>query len=101
MSFKLDDLQAFLEIHKLGSFTKAAKSLGVSQPALSLKVARLEEYLQAAILIRQSRSLSLTSSGEKLLVHAKQLLQMQEEFLANFDQYQTQLSGVIRIAGFS
>ena len=101
MSFKLDDLQAFLEIHKLGSFTKAAKSLGVSQPALSLKVARLEEYLQAAIFIRQSRSLSLTSSGEKLLVHAKQLLQMQEEFLANFDQYQTQLSGVIRIAGFS
>ena len=101
MRLKIDDLQAFLEIHKTGSFTKASKNLGISQPALSQKIARLEETLQAAVFVRSSRSLSLTSSGESLLVYSKQTLQMQSEFLSSFNQYQNEISGVIRVAGFS
>jgi len=101
MDLKLDDLQAFLKTHSLGSFTKAAKELGITQPALSLKIGRIEESLQTAVFIREPRSLALTESGEKLLVYAKQAIEMQRNFLEGFDQYQDEPSGVIRVAGFS
>lgn len=101
MELKYDDLQTFLEIHKSGTFTKAAQVLGLSQSALSQKIARLEEVLQSAIFVRNTRSLSLTSTGERLLIYAKEAGQMQKDFLASFNQYQKELSGVIRLAGFS
>jgi DNA-binding transcriptional LysR family regulator len=101
MDLKYEELQTFLEVHKSGTFTKAASVLGLSQSALSQKIARIEDVLQAAVFIRHPRSLSLTSSGEKLLIFAKEAVQMQTDFLATFNQYQEELSGVIRIAGFS
>lgn len=101
MDLKLDDLQAFLKTHEEGTFTKAAKELGITQPALSLKIARVEEILQTAVFIREPRALQLTESGEKLLVYAKQAIEMQRDFLYGFDQYQGEPNGLIRIAAFS
>jgi DNA-binding transcriptional LysR family regulator len=101
MDIKLDDLHTFIGVYSAGTFTKASRTLGLSQSALSQKIARMEEALQTAIFIRHPRSLTLTASGEKLLVYAKETIQMQKDFLENFDQYQSELSGVIRIAGFS
>jgi DNA-binding transcriptional LysR family regulator len=101
MDLKLDDLQAFLNIYKAGTFTKAAKDYGLTQSALSQKIARIEEVLQTSVFVRHPRALSLTPSGEKLLIYAKEVSLRQNEFLKNFDQYNQELSGVIRIAAFS
>jgi DNA-binding transcriptional LysR family regulator len=101
MDLKYEDLKTFLEVHKAGTFTKASESLGLSQSALSQKIARLEDNLQAAIFIRNPRSLSLTSSGEKLLIYAKECVDSQDSFLNSFNQYQEEISGVIRIATYS
>ena len=101
MDIKLDDLQTFMEIYKEGSFTKASKTLGISQSALSQKISRLEQSLQSPLFIRHPRSLELTSSGEKLLIYAKEMTQRHIEFLNQFNQDQSTLGGVIRIAGFS
>ena len=101
MELKLDDLQAFINIYQAGTFTKAAKDFGLTQSALSQKIARIEEVLQTSIFVRHPRSLSLTPSGEKLLVYAKEVCLRQDEFLKNFDQYNQELSGVIRIATYS
>ena len=101
MDLKIDDLKSFLEVQRQGTFTKAAGVLGLTQPALSQKIARLEETLQATIFVRLPRSLLLTGAGERLLVYAKEVLRHQEDFLAGFDQYQAELSGVIRVAGYS
>ncbi|MBT3586320.1 MAG: LysR family transcriptional regulator [Halobacteriovoraceae bacterium] len=101
MDLKYDDLQTFLKVFEAGTFTKAAGELGLSQSALSQKVARLEDVLQATLLIRHPRSLSLTATGEKLLLHAKQAIQMQSDFLQDYNQYQSELNGVLRIAGYS
>ena len=101
MDLKYDDIHTFLEVYKAGTFTKASRSLGITQSALSQKVSRLEEVLNATLFIRLPRSLELTSSGEKLLIYARQCVQLQDDFLNNFDQYSEELSGVIRIAGFS
>lgn len=101
MDLKYDDLQAFLLVYQAGTFTKAAKEYGYTQSALSQKIARLEEILNATLFVRHPRSLSLTASGEKLLIYAKEVKQRQEQFLKDFDQYNSELSGVVRIAGFS
>jgi DNA-binding transcriptional LysR family regulator len=101
MDLKYDDLQAFLQVYQAGTFTAAAKEHGLTQSALSQKIARLEEILNAALFVRHPRKLTLTASGEKVLIYAKEISQRQIEFLSSFDQYNTELSGVIRIASFS
>ncbi len=101
MDIKTEDLKAFLAVQSYGSFTKASVSLGLTQPALSLKIARLEELLKSPLFIRHPRKLELTSSGEQLLCFAKESIAHQESFLASFDQFQSELAGVVRIAGYS
>ena len=101
MDLSNDLLRAFLTVHEQTSFTKAGKALMLSQSAISQKIARLEESLRVSLFVRGSEGLKLTSSGEKLLPFARQQLQMQESFLAQFDQDQVDLHGNYRLAGFS
>jgi DNA-binding transcriptional LysR family regulator len=61
------DLIAFLAVARTGSFTQAAKQLGVSQPALSHTLKALEERLGLRLLSRTTRSVSTTEAGERLL----------------------------------
>ena len=65
----LSQIKAFLAVAETGSFTKAAKSLHLSQPSISLKVKALEKHLKAALIDRQSNKLKLTEAGE--LTHSK------------------------------
>ncbi len=66
--------QAFLAVADHGSFTAAAAALGVSQPAVSQHVAKLERELGAMLLERSGRRVLLTPAGEVLLRHARLLL---------------------------
>ncbi len=63
----MDDLIFFLAVARERSFTRAAATLGVSQPALSQTVRTLEERLGVRLLIRTTRSVSTTEAGERLL----------------------------------
>jgi DNA-binding transcriptional LysR family regulator len=63
----VSDLIAFLAVARIGSFTQAAKQLGVSQPALSHTLKALEERLGLRLLNRTTRSVSTTEAGERLL----------------------------------
>lgn len=100
-NLKLDDISTFLKIYEIGTFTQASKLLGLTQSALSQKVARLEDRLQAAVFVRHPRKLELTASGQKLLIYGKELMSMHKDFIENFETDTDQVSGVIRIAGFS
>lgn len=63
----LNDLLAFVTVAREGSFTRAAKVLGVTQSALSQTVKALEDRLDIRLLARTTRSLSLTPPGERLV----------------------------------
>ncbi|MFJ5956636.1 LysR family transcriptional regulator [Paenarthrobacter sp. NPDC092416] len=65
-------LQAFRAAALCGTFTAAAEKLGMSQPAISDLIRRLEVELGAKLFVRGSRTLHLTSAGEQLLPHAEQ-----------------------------
>src|SRR6187399_1019195 len=59
----LDDTVAFVSVARTGSFTGAAKQLGVPKATLSRRVARLEERLGSRLLHRTTRKLGLTEVG--------------------------------------
>ncbi len=68
-----DRLQKFAALADAGSFTKAAKALHLSQPALSTSIAKLERELHAPLLIHGSRPLKLTDAGRLAYETAQQL----------------------------
>ena len=63
----LPQLQVFLVVARLSSFSGAARELGVSTPAVSQAVRQLEEQLRVVLLTRTTRSVSLTEAGRRLV----------------------------------
>jgi len=95
------DLYSFTKLVESGTFTKASKVLGISQPALSQKIAKLEDHLQTTLIIRNPRSIQLTPSGSEFLIYAKSILDQEKEFLGQYNQDGNELKGHLRIASFS
>jgi DNA-binding transcriptional LysR family regulator len=60
-------IRAFLSVARLGSFTKSALELHVSQPALTVQIRQLEEWLGVRLFDRSKRHVALTSAGQDLL----------------------------------
>src|SRR5690606_30278987 len=68
-------LQAFLAIAETGSFSLAAQRLHLTQPAVSKRIAILEEQLNTSLFDRIGRQVSLTQAGLLLLPTARTILQ--------------------------
>src|SRR5215469_15948914 len=64
----LSQLESFVRSAETGSFSSAARQLGLTPAAVSKNVARLESSLGARLFQRSTRKLSLTESGERLLL---------------------------------
>ncbi|WP_152206712.1 LysR family transcriptional regulator [Marinobacter changyiensis] len=67
-------LAAFLAVVDEGSFSEAADALHLTQPAVSKRVATLENQLGALVIDRSQRKLRLTDAGTRLLPHARRIL---------------------------
>lgn len=63
-----------LAVAETGSFTRAADRLGVSQPALSAGISKLEQELGVSLFNRDRRAIHLTSHGQRLATRARQVL---------------------------
>jgi DNA-binding transcriptional LysR family regulator len=72
---ELHQLIYFKAIVENGNFTKAAKQLHVSQPALSKQIKLLEEELRVQLFERSSRGVHLTIAGQIFLEHVKKIMQ--------------------------
>ncbi|WP_114418647.1 LysR family transcriptional regulator [Marinospirillum perlucidum] len=71
---ELQSLQAFIQVAEKGSFSRAADELHLSQPAVSKRIAVLEEQLEQKLFDRIGRSITLTQAGFALLPRARRLL---------------------------
>jgi DNA-binding transcriptional LysR family regulator len=102
MKLNSDQLAAFFQVSQLKSFSKAARALFISQPALTQRIQKLEEFLGTPLFIRKRGDLKLTESGQKLLRHCRLYRDLEESLLQDFnsDPLSGSLSGVIRIAAF-
>ena len=74
-SFNLDQLRAFVEVVERGSFTAAAKQLNLTQPAVTHQLQELERRLNVTLVERLGKRAHLTEAGEKLIEHARSLLE--------------------------
>lgn len=94
----LGDLAIFERIATEGSFTRAAKQLGVTQSALSQAMKRLEQRLGMRLLARTTRSVSPTEAGARLLAKLSPAL---EEVASEIDQLgrmKDEPAGTVRIS---
>ena len=80
----LEDLQTFLSVADLGSFSKAAERLNLSQPSISNRVRRLEEKVGTRLLDRTTRRVELTPDGQRLHARASVTLRALMDLLREF-----------------
>lgn len=79
MAMTFDQIRTFLWVARLGGFRKAAERLHLSQPAVSTRIANLEQELRVQLFERGPGALVLTKQGSLLLSYAEQMLFVEEE----------------------
>lgn len=90
-------LKSFVTICKLGNITRASEVLYISQPALTRQLQDLEEELGCKLLVRNTRSLSLTESGYLFFQRAEEILALANQAKAELSEKGEFLRGIIRI----
>jgi DNA-binding transcriptional LysR family regulator len=97
MNDRLQQLALFVRTVESGSFSKAAREFGLSQPSVSRSIAALERRLGVKLLVRTTRQVSATDAGEALLVRARDALLAIEE-AESAARGADRLSGLLRVA---
>ncbi|MFG1427956.1 LysR family transcriptional regulator [Roseixanthobacter glucoisosaccharinicivorans] len=76
---RLQAMTAFVRVVETGSFSGAARHIGVGQPAISKTIAQLEDRLQVRLLVRSTHGLTPTDAGLRFYERAKTVLQEADE----------------------
>lgn len=98
MSLDANDLILFAHIMEAGSFSKAAERTGLPKSTLSRRITALEAKLGERLLTRSTRRLAITEFGERILDHAKRLLEETEAASAMALHRQGTPRGVLRVS---
>src|SRR6201990_35091 len=93
-------LRAFVAVAEALNFTRAAEKLGVSSSALSQLVRSLEERVGVRLLHRNTRSVSLTEAGERLLQRVKPAVEELGAAVGQTSELREQPIGLVRIHCF-
>ena len=80
-------LLTLIELSKVNSFTKAAKVLNLTQPAVSQHIKQLEEEFDAKLFIRSNNNLSLTKEGEIVLKYALRIQSLYNDMTRKLKDY--------------
>ncbi|MEZ4400670.1 MAG: LysR family transcriptional regulator [Kofleriaceae bacterium] len=96
-----DQLAAFAAVVRTGSFTRAAAALHLTQPALSRRVAALEERLAAPLVLRGARPIKVTDAGRRLLGFVQAQRALEDELLAELAPAPGSHRGAVRVVGLS
>lgn len=76
-------LRTLVAVADSGSVTAAARRLAFTQSTVSMQLSRLESSLEVSLHERQGRRIRFTAEGERLLEHARRLLALNDEVLAD------------------
>ena len=94
----IQHLKYYVAIVERESFTKAADALYVSQPMLTKAVRQLEAELEATLIVRNSKSFSLTDAGVHFYKEAKSLLSHFQDMRRSVDDLKSGLGGHVQIS---
>ena len=79
MSLLDDKLETFITVCEVKNFTKAGEMLGLTQPAVSQHIKKLEEELDTQIFLRKKGEITLSQEGEIALLYAKRMRALQDK----------------------
>ncbi|MHB8895386.1 MAG: selenium metabolism-associated LysR family transcriptional regulator [Candidatus Geothermincolia bacterium] len=97
MGLDISLLETFTLVADLGSFSGAARRLGLTQPAVSFQVKALEKELGASLIDRSHGKVLLTPAGRTAYAHAKKILADREELIADIPRTTGEVSGLLRV----
>ena len=100
MNFTLRELEAFLGVARFGNFTRAARSLHMSQPALTVRIRHLEDALGVRLLDRTTRSVALTQVGREFLPVVERVLGEIDAVAVNARELAGKRRGLVTVAAF-
>lgn len=86
-------LQALICVADTGSFSRAAERLHLSQPAISKRIATLEDQVGIALFDRVGRHITLTQAGQALIPHARRVIQDLEDGRRALSRVSTRVGG--------
>ena len=75
----ITQLETFIKIAEMNSFSLAANDLGYAQSTVTMQIKQLEEELGCVLFERLGKTIALTSAGERLVDYAEKLLQLERE----------------------
>ncbi len=93
----LKQLEYFVHVAELASFTRASNFLSVAQPALSRQVRNLEVELRQTLFERTGRGVTLTEAGKRLLAHSRGILQQVERARHDMEDQRGAATGHVAI----
>ncbi|MGV6848342.1 MAG: LysR substrate-binding domain-containing protein [Marinibacterium sp.] len=94
-------IKAFHAVARLGSFSKAAEALLLTQPAVSEQVRRLEQANDMLLFKRGRKGVQLTESGEQLFHFTKRYFEIEEEIDGCLSAWNSRLTGHLRLVADS
>jgi len=86
-------LRTFLTVLETGSFSAAARMLGLTQPAVSMQIQALEDYFGTKLLERRGRGLELTRAGELAVQNVSHLLELMDSTRKEIDEMTSEVTG--------
>ena len=95
---RIQAFQVFVRVVELGSFSKAAAELGISQPTATKRVAQLEARVGARLLHRTTRGVRPTEVGEAYYAKCRAIVQQVEEAEGIAGTLQSRLQGTLRLS---
>src|SRR4051812_18200946 len=98
---ELPHLSTFARAAEQGSFTAAASALGITQAAVSQRIATLEGELRVSLFDRRAGRITLTEAGQRLYRFARQILDLHEEARRDLGGFHPSVSGDLPIAASS
>lgn len=90
-------LQVFHAVARLGSFTRAAETLFMTQPAVTFQIKQLEEQFNTRLLDRGHGKVTLTPAGDIVFAYAERILGLSDEMETRINELTDDVSGVLTI----
>lgn len=97
MNANLRQFQAFVTVARFGSFTRAAKHLHLSQPALTVQIRQLEEAMEVRLFDRSTRVVMLTPIGRELAPTLGRVLHEIDAVMVNTKELASHIKGTVTI----
>ncbi len=92
-----EDIQAFVNVARHGSFAQAAVAMSIAPSALSKRVGRLEHRVGSTLFVRRARGVELTEAGLAFLERARELVETMEDIESNLSAYVMTPTGRVRV----